>query len=759
MWWKKIRTRKLQNVLIILIIMICAMLMSSSVIIMTSFESPYQDLVKECQSPKVKLYLFEDTETIANQVKENFEKLNIVDRALVVKYGYVRDKVVYNKKELEGFFDLMPYTTELYGNVRMLEGTKDSLSEGECLISAATAYKNEMKLHDTIAVGEHTYKIKGIYTEPYNMSIAFDSEIIVSQIPDMETGYYVCAYSDSSGEDIIDAYREQNNNLIEGRAITLKDRIGNNQMTDKIMGGILLGMSITILLACGIMIQYIIKAKLIAEKKSIAIYKTIGYDNADIIGIYMKFYMFLAFIGSTIGCIGSKFISDAFTKETFKNLGVTTSNNILLANLFCIGIILAYVMLQVYVVLRRTKNIKPVEVFTGSNIEQVKVSAKSVAAIGFSPLQMAIRMLRREYKRTIIILITCIMSLYCVNFIAAAFSILKSMKDDNYYWIGFDKHDVSVTSNDLDSFPETLDELRSMKEVKRVIPTTTDVAVSLDWEKGMGDTIISSMIYESYENINMPTVEGRNPVYSDEIVIGSLLAKNLNKHVGDYINVYFNGTKKVTLLICGTCQGYYNMGKNCRLLGKTLIENGVDFQYSEASLYLKPGYDTKNFINTYSTKYKDKAVLTNRRDKYSSIMGMICDPQERAMKPFMGMALLLGALNIVAVVYLKNKDNSKVNSIYKAIGYSANHLLKANMWYIFLIALFSILITVPIFIVCFPKVMVLSLSAFGFKQYLVDYDVMIILACNSFALFVFLLSGIISSKTLYDNPVADLTCD
>lgn len=55
MWIKKLRNRKLQSILIALIVMVCAMLMTSSLVIMTSWGSPYKELTEESKSPALKL--------------------------------------------------------------------------------------------------------------------------------------------------------------------------------------------------------------------------------------------------------------------------------------------------------------------------------------------------------------------------------------------------------------------------------------------------------------------------------------------------------------------------------------------------------------------------------------------------------------------------------------------------------------------------------------------------------------------------------
>lgn len=767
MWFKKIRKKKIQSIFIVLILMVCSMLMTSSFVIMTAGDTPYKELSEECRSPIVKIYPFQSNDpAIAEQIKENMEKLDMVEHVEVIPYHYMLERIqIDGKGSMEGyFFDLMPWNDKTYGSIRILEGSRE-LKEGQCLISAVLSNSEEIRLGDTLNMENGiSCQVTGIYTDPYNMNLSFDSEIIVKENPrseDLKYQVHVFAKEGSSGDEVVDAYREQNDGILEGRAITLEARIQNNQITELIIGGILLGISVVILLISGIMIRYMIKSTLDSEKKTIAIYKMLGYKNGRIISIYLKFYGFLVVMGTVLGSCLSKMISDSFTKNTFRNMGVTSSSSIVSAGILCSGIIIAYAMICVYLLLRVVGNIRPMEVFRNEAAYSGKKQKNAGKVLGFSPIHMAMRMIFRDRKNTCMLVITCIMAAYCVNFAATAMGLLDddNFKKNNYYWLGFDRHDVSFSTTDLRTYEKTVEKLQKEQEVEKVIKTTTRVAVSVPWEKGMGDTILSVMVYDTYENLDMPVIQGRNPTHSDEIAMGSLMAEKMNKQVGDYVDIYLNGTQKVTLLLCGTYQSFYDMGKSCRLLGKTLEEKDVSFQYEEASVYLKEGIEPEEFLKNHGKEYESDGKLIDRVEKYGNILDMITGPQMLAIRPFMVMAILLGGLNIIAIVYLKNMDNRKTQSIYKAIGYSSGHLLKTNITYVFLIALFSLGITIPLFIVAFPKTMVLALSVMGFREYPVSYDITVVIISNLGTLAVYLLSVLFASKSLYDNPISELTSE
>lgn len=766
MWMKKLRQRKLQSILIFVIVFVCSILMTSSMVIMTSLHKPYQELIKECNSPEVKIYPMAMSEEELGQIKARFEALDSCEWVDTVRYHYLTEKLYFGDVVLEGFFNLLEYKEPLHGQYRVISGEIKKPGAGECIIPSVLANSKDIRTGESLLIsgmeGDLVYKVIAVYTEPYNMSQASSNEILVGIIPKgMPVNQYLSVYGSNNarGSDIISEYREKNNGVLEGRGETLEDRVSNNSITENIMGGILFGISLLILVVSGIMIRYMIRNALLCDKKTVAIYKTIGYSNRELTGIYLKLYLFIVAAGSITGAAASVLISDSFMVQTFRNLGKVKTNGTLLPGLFCIAVILSFVLFQIYGVLSKLKDMKPVVIFSGKEAELGKKRQKRYMfseKFSFSPLGIGVRMLQRDKKNTAYIILTCVVSIYCFNFALSCFTIVSSMIEKNYYWIGFDKHDVSVTSLSVDRFLPVVNQLKKEPETARVILTLDGIEIMLPWKKGMGEPTVPSMVYETYEGINMPLVEGRNPRYSNEIVISSLIANELHKKIGDYMEVNLAVNKKVSLLVTGIYQSYYNMGRGCRLLGSTLEENGVDFKYEEASVYLKPGADIDKYVSQYVSKYGESLDIIKRTDKYSTIMSTITAPQIKAITPFMILSLLLGALNITAIIYLKNNDNRKVNSIYQCIGYSSQHLMKANLYFTGIVAVITMAITIPVFLYSFPRVMILNLSFFGFKKYLVDYSLPVMLAGNFTILMVFLGSTLLSSITLKGSHINEL---
>jgi putative ABC transport system permease protein len=731
-------------------------------VILTSLQKPYEELQIETKAPTSKFYPFAKDNQRIGEWKESLERLKTISQSTILKRHIVTEKMKYKGKEIEAFLSLVEYQQDVYGEVRLLDNKVEQPGKGECFIPAVLANEFGIKKGDQLTLldgdMEYKYTIAGIYVDPYALSLSYNLEVLVDRIPEeLRFENFLALYSEegASGEDMILEYLDSKEGILDGRFYTVEEGMSNSSITEKILGGILLALSIIVFFVSSLMIRYMIKNALLQENKTIAIYKSIGYGNGDILRIYLTFYLFLTMTGSILGILMSTFLSGGFMKKAFSNIGEINSPELMLPGLICFLIINTVAFLQIYLVLSKLKQYRPVIALSGREYHLGLCKTKNfgwMEGLSFSPLGMAIRTIRRDKKNTIYMILTCIVSIYMVNFALLCFSNIDSMQKDNYYWIGFDQHEVSLTAINPKNFDEDCSKLRDDPRVERLIKNNFEVGVMIPWQKGMGYAIV----YESYENLNMPLVRGRNPKYSDEIVVSNLVAQDLKKEIGDYMEVYLKEGKRVSFLIVGTYQSFYNMGRGVRLLGSAFTENDVALEYNEASIYLKPGTDRNEFIQSYEERFYDRMKIVKREDKFENIISNITEPQKMAIGPFMALVLFIGGLNLMYIVFLKNSNQRKTYSIYKSIGYHPRHLVKMNLWYIGMVAVVSMIITVPIFLSVFPKMMVLAMAAFGFEKYLVSYNVITLLIGNIGIILVFLFSVYLSSRNLYGNDISEL---
>ena len=764
-WIKKFRKRKLQSVMIFLLVSICALMMTGSLIILSSLDKPYNDLAEETDAPQLKVYPYENSTDSGKDWVEELEKQDSVKKVLEVHRHYVTEKISANKKQMDVFVSLVKYDKDLYGKDRILAGAMDSLADGECAIASTLANTQDIKLGDTITVSydgkDFSYRVNAIFADAYSLNTSFQMEILVNNLPKElfdEPYYAVYAKGEKTGQDVMEEYVNTHDGLLDGNFNTLEHGISNAHITENILGAILLVLSIVIFLVASVMIRYMIRNAMVRDTKTIAVYKALGYTSKDIQGIYITFYQVIVFTGSMVGILCSPLITSAFMSAAFANLGETHAVAGIFQGVLCGSVINAFAFLQVYMELKKIRNMKPAELLGGTDnqlgIKKTKPQEGS-RGIKFSPFSMALRLIKRDKKNTALIILTCFLSIYMVNLAIVCFDNIQGMSADNYYWLGFDKHDITIQNKgDQERFYQIIEEMKKDPQVKKVVKRNLEAGFCIPYEQS-----VSAMVYEDYEGLEFPLLAGREPQSSNETVIGNYYAKQLNKQIGDYIEVYLSPEIKTNLLIVGTCQGFYNMGQVIRLKSSLLEENDIALDYAEASVMLKDGTDREEFLEKFNQEYKGEAEALKRENLYSNVIAEIVDPQKAALGPFVALALLIGTLNLIYIIYLKNLNSIKIHSIYKSMGYPVSHLVKMNCFYVGIIAVISIAVAIPVFVFCFPRTMVLAMSAFGFAEYRVTFRPVTMLLGNGGAVAIFLVGVLLSGRELYKNHIETLVSE
>ena len=296
MWYKKFRKKKFQTLIIFVMLVACTLLMAGSLGIFTSLIEPYKEFVKETNAPAIRAIMYEDQQEIEQQTMQKFLKLDKVEDVVPIVRHMAEEKVTVHNKVVEDTIALVEYKEEEFGSIRMLKGKNEVPKETECMVSQALARSNDIRVGDTMhfttEANDYAYTVVGIYTAPYSCNILYQSEVLVMQIPEQLTRFTTyCIYGKSgiTGQEIVDDYVTANKGIMDGRFDTLEEVVNNITLNEKILGGMLLALSLIVFLVCIIMIQFLLKNALLQDKKTIAIYKTIGYKERDIVTMYMKF--------------------------------------------------------------------------------------------------------------------------------------------------------------------------------------------------------------------------------------------------------------------------------------------------------------------------------------------------------------------------------------------------------------------------------------------------------------------------------------
>ena len=759
MWWiKKFRKRITQSILIFIIVAMCTTLITGSAVILTSLTSVYEELAAQTNAPDVKVYSRPDF--TQKDYQKDLKKTGCVTKIIKIPTVSVTT-IMHDNKETDAFLDICQYRDDMYGNVRVIAGSLSNLDEKSCVLPMATAQSVGAKVGDIVSVKiegkKYSYRIAATYAEIFSAATEYTCDMLVLDIPKHTTDSTVYATWLKDGytcDDLIREYTKENEGILDGYFRSESDSIMNAEIAEMILGGILLGISSVVFLAILLIISYIVKNCFRTDKKTIAIYKTVGYRTIQIRRIYITFYMSIICSGTIIGAILSPILSNSFIHNVYKNIGVEGKISGLWQIVTCILVINLSAFLMLLCETRRIGKLKPVDILNGNDEEigKKKLKSSNRTRYCFSSSAMALRMMVRDKKNTILLIVTCIVSLYIVNLSIVCLENLDLIKGEtNYYWLGTDKHDVTIENNGSTDFYDICSEIKKDKDVEQTVRRNYNMGFAIPYHQST-----SALVFETFENVEIPVLKGHNPKHSNEVVVGNIYLKEMGIDVGDYITVQLDETHKKDLLVVGTYQGFYNMGRGIKIMGSLLEENDIPFQYTECSITLKQGVDKVAFMKELKEKYGTDIKVIDRKNLYASIMNVICEPQRAALKPFVVISVIIGALNAFYIIYASNVEKRKKYTIYKSLGYTSGHLLKMNCIYVGTVVLISTAVAVVAFIFLFPKVMVLSMSAFGFAEYKLVIKPLTLVLTNASMLAIFILSACLAAGDLYKNHIANI---
>lgn len=770
MWLKNFRNKKMQTLLIGLILLLCALLLSTSLSILLSLDEPLGQLAEECNSAFAVIYPYaEEDEESVGEIAKRLEALKEVQKAVCVRKHYVSEKLTSKGKEIETFTYLTEYDEEIFEDIRCVEGNcKDfeKLNIGECVIPACISVENDLQIGDDFIIhaeGEDiTYTVKGIYADVYSTSNAFSNYTLVKRLPqqlssEMEIRLFV--KGNVTEEQVLDRYEETYGNELEGQMNTKSNAIESTLLAVRILGGILLAIGAIMLLTCCLIVNFVLRSIMTSDAKTIAIYKTMGYDNHTIRGLYTKFYFVVTTVGIFSGILISRVVTNHILNDLFANIGEQANVHVEKIGIVIYGLILLLVLGTVYLVTSRMKKMKPVHALGSMSPTDTmkKKNYKGDYRGAFSSFGIALRMIMRDKKGTIGILIVAIVSVIGINFGLVSLDVALNMKENNDYWLGIDKCDVMITASGNVTAEEIEEKLEGDFNIEKTALCCMSGVLIVEREKNGKNAVVYPFVYEDFDEVDLSIVKGRNPQKKDEIALAGKVAETLHKDVGDYVSLKMGQSSK-SFLITGIYQTYYSMGESCRLIGEAY--EGVPFSYDTVSVYLKDNKDIPDEVERIEELIGGRGKVIPRTEQFASIMEMISKPQESAIPAVILMVVLIGSINIFCIIMLKNQKEVKINSIYKCLGYTSGHLMAANLWFVSLLALASILTAVPILLYLYPKILKLSLGAmFGLLEYRVTYNMPLILGGNIGIFVLFIISTLLSSGGIRKINVRDLVIE
>lgn len=712
MWKKKIKQKKLQLILIAIILMVSSSIFALSMSF-TSTVSKYTNEYYGGENIKdivVQTYNDDVISKVENFIKE--KETNEID--VRKTKGLTVDRQVFLEDEN---LDLGMASLIIYEGMKshpwdvvVTEGEKAMTpSKGTIWVSNLLADSKNLKIGDKIKIKDgDEYKYLTIsalvndslipssvmgYNNLYVNSndYGYFNEFIKSQY----IGYDSSKEGNDATSELISYIGGSIDGVIYDKWITIFAANAGGQITSAVG----LSTAILIFIVSIVIIRFVLWNNILKEYKSIGVYKSLGFTSKQIRNIYLKGFGIVGIIAITAGSFFSIWFINYLVKISIKYIGIYEGGINNFNFIFLTIILMSFVLISnIYLLLRRINKIKPVEAFRIGVTSSKEKFKKSIIKDASSPMSMAINDIFKYKKQNLIIVTVLSLVIYLSVFLVSAKYSMINMKDNAWNMFGLLQGDVTLDFPSGEaSYDKALKEIKSDPRVLGVRECSFDVGkvAYLDVSRyNIKNAQVITYLYDNYDNnygFNVSMKEGRNPKNKNEIALSEQILKDANLDIGDYIDIKILGEER-SLLITGKYIGMmsnnYNMRMTLDVVPKEIRNN---LNNLNINITLKDKNDYEVFKNEYKDKYKVCSI-----DTCPSLIATTSKSVIEIVIPVTTIILLgillFSILNIVNLIIINNNDNRRNNAIIKSLGFSNVYILKRTLYRIMLLTGISSLV-------------------------------------------------------------------
>lgn len=452
----------------------------------------------------------------------------------------------------------------------------------------------------------------------------------------------------------------QNGPIIDYRLIRML-----HAMTDGVVIGILILVSLLLLLVALLCLRFTILASIEEDYQQVGVMKALGIPPSFIRRIYLLKYAILTAVACVAGYLCSLGLRPIFSANMRDYLGLASGQESLFP-LLGTGIIFTVVVGFCAFVLRRLQKISAMEVLREASREYCGPPLLSLKTFQFLNLNVALAW-RDLLQRSRLFLFLGFVFFICVFIVILPLNFWNTMRSPtflNYMGIAPSEMRIDVQGNDLaKQLPGILKQLESDNNVKEYAVFSTYRLKAVDGQ-GVSKNINTETGVFSHFPIQL--LEGKIPENEDQIALSYLQSKQLQKMVGDLLELRV-GDKSKTVHISGIYQDITNGGLSAKALFQpndtTALWHIIQVNFLS---------DTAKILEY--RKLFPSVRIASTEDFLAQTLGHLLVQIKWAV--IVSMAVGLGVLALIASLFFRmliTKDSGQI-AILRALGFSIDEI-------------------------------------------------------------------------------------
>lgn len=744
MWKKKIKQKKIQFILIAIILMVSSSIFAISISLTSTVEKYTNEYYKGENIKDIVVQTY--NKDIISKIEYFISEKEPKEKDVRYSSALTVDRQVFlgNKNLDLSMASLLTFENKKNHpwDVVITEGEKKSKpSKGTVWVPNIIADSKNLKIGDKLRVKDGDEYKHLIISALVNESLVPNSMVGTTSLYINKEDYKTFSnliksefigYNSSKEED--DATKELSTYLGDSFEGLMLDKWITNfvaNSTSMITGGIGMSIAFLIFIVSIVVIRFVLWNNILKEYKSIGVYKSLGFTSKQIRSIYLKSYGIVGVVAITIGSFLSISFVNYMVKLSVKYIDIYEGHvNNLTFILLTIAIMSLILIVNMHLLLRRINKIKPVEAFRVGVTSSKAKFKKSVIKNASSPFTMAINDIFKYKKQNMIIVIVLSLVMYISAFIVSGNYSMENVSYNSWNVFGTIQGDMALDfPTGDDSYNKALKELKNDSKILGVRECSFDVGkvVYLDVDKYniKNAQVITTLVdnYDNDEDFNVSIKEGRNPKSKNEIALTDQILKDANLDVGDYINVKVLGEEK-TLLITGS---YTSMMSNNYSTRMTLDIVPKDLRNTLVNLNLNATLKDKNDYESVKKDYKEKYDVASIDIAPSLVIQAamsVVDTITPVTKIILWGILMFSILNIVNIIMMNNTDNRRNNAIMKSLGFSNKYIISRTLYRIFILTAISSIVGFTLNLATSKSIFKIALS--GIDGLMIPYNQVLI---------------------------------
>lgn len=445
-----------------------------------------------------------------------------------------------------------------------------------------------------------------------------------------------------------------------------------NALTDGIVAGVIIVLSLLLMLIAILCLRFTILATLEEDTREIGVMKAIGIASRDIRGIYLSKYVAIGAFAALLGYLASLSLNRVLSANIMLYVGSAPKSTLQqLLPIFAVGVIFLMVLFSCALILRRFDRISAVQALRSGTVGESMNVRRLRLAKSILPNVNLFLGVRDIFQRFKLFWLLTFVFFFAATIILIPIHFLATMESPSFItYMGSGSSDLRMDLRQSENMDERFESmiayLGADEDVARYAPLVTSQFTLLQ-EDGTREAL--NVESGDFTLFPLNYVQGDAPLRENELALSILNAQEMEKGLGDTVILVVAGEER-TMTVSGIYQDVTHGGRTAKA---TLPYDRESVLWYSVSLDLAPGVAVEQKAQEYADAFHP-ARVTDLEGYIGQTLGNTVDQ----LRLVTIVAILVGLFVSILITslflnMLINKDAAQI-AVMRGIGFSLRNI-------------------------------------------------------------------------------------